>query len=99
MDLRIEKALVGVSKALTSFALVGGNELPGPPAFLVVHRAAFVAEGAAGVVAALAVVVLGEKIARFHQYVFWPLIWTIVGSGLVVSGHILNYCRQSLNPT
>lgn len=70
MDLRIEKALVGVSKALTSFALVGGNELPGPPAFLVVHRAAFVAEGAAGVVAALAVVVLGEKLPGFINMYF-----------------------------
>ena len=44
--------------ALAALALVAGDELSGAPALLVEHGAALVAERAAGVVLALALVLL-----------------------------------------
>ena len=49
-----------MAEALAALALVGRDELAGPPPLLVVHGAAFVAQRAAGVVAALALVVLKD---------------------------------------
>ena len=56
--LRVEEALVGVAEALAALALVAGDELAGAPALLVEDGAALVAEGTAGVVLALALVLL-----------------------------------------
>ena len=51
-----------MSEALTALALVAGDELAGAPALLVEDGAALVAQGAAGVVLALALVLLNKGI-------------------------------------
>ena len=54
----VEEALVGVSEALAPLALVSGDELSRAPSLLVEDWAALVAERAARVVLALALVLL-----------------------------------------
>ena len=57
LHLRVEVALVGVTKALTHLAVVPRYELAGAPSLLVEHGAAGVAEGAASVVTTLALII------------------------------------------
>ncbi len=58
LDLGVEETLVGVAEALTPLARVGRDKFARPPELLVEHRTAFVAQGAARIVLALALVIL-----------------------------------------
>ncbi len=56
--LRVKVALIGMSEALAHLTLIGCDELPRSPTFLIVHGAALVAQWAAGIVATFALVIL-----------------------------------------
>ena len=59
LHLRVEVALVRMAEALAHLAVIARYELSRPPSLLVEHWTAGVAEGATGVVPALALVVAG----------------------------------------